>query len=78
MAQCSELMPSVESVRLCESVEDRRIWLLDSLKIFSCKSMIQYLRVDDSVQNFLLASFLWKAYVTPNVKVFESLLALGK
>ena len=76
--QLQALLQSLEGGHLCNSIEDRRIWLADSSSIFSCKSIFAWLRRENSNLVNYPTKCIWKLIIPVKVKVFTWLLVLGK
>ena len=73
-----DLLQRLERRHLCNSMEDRRIWLTDSSRIFSSKSAFAWLRRDHSIPFNHQAKCIWKLSILVKVKVFTWLLVLAK
>ena len=73
-----QILLKLERVRICNSIEDRREWLVDSSGTFSCKSAFAHLTKDNSIPVCFPAKYLWKLTIPSKVEVFVWLLVLGK
>ena len=76
--QLQALLQSLEGRHLCNTLEDSRIWLADSLGTFSCKSAFAWLREDHSNPVIYQAKCVWKLRIPIKVKEFIWLLILSK
>ena len=72
------LLHSLEKIRLCSTVEDRRVWLANSSGIFSCKTAFASLRGDNSLPLNYPAKSIWKLRIPIKVKIFIWLLVSDK
>ena len=63
---------------MCNSLEDKRIWLADSSGLFSCKSAFAWLRRGNSFPVNHHAKCIWKLSIPVKVKVFVWILVLDK
>ena len=70
VSQFSKFSSVIDQVSLCGGVEDRRIWKVDPLEVFTCKSAFQVLNVDNQSEKFTLHNFIWKANVPHKIKIF--------
>ena len=76
--QLQDLLQRLEGRHLCNSLEDRRVWLADSSGLFSCKSAFTWLRKDTSSPVLNQVSCIWKLTIPIKVKMFTWLLVLDK
>lgn len=75
--QMLELVTHLERVRLCLSVEDRRVWVVDSSGLFSrCSAFYTVKQQCHSSGSY--HSNLWKMSAPSKVKMFARLLLLDK
>ena len=72
------LIKCLTSVRLCCSLEDKRVQLPDKNGGCSCKSCFNSLRESDDVPDFLPCQLVWKSSFPFKIKVFGWLVALAK
>ena len=76
--QLIQLLQILESIRVSSAIEDKRVWIVDSSSVFSCKSAFIWLIKDDSLPVNLQAKIIWKLTIPIKIKVFCWLLVLGK
>lgn len=77
--EASNLLSRVESVVLLQNRCDRRVWSLDSLGVFSVKLLYSHLiNIPSSLSPSSPFSVVWKAKVTPKVRLLAWLVVHGK
>ena len=69
-SQFSEFSSVIDQVRICDGVEDKRIWKADSSELFTCKSEFQVLAADNQSENFTRNNFIWKTKAPYKIKIF--------
>ena len=78
ISQWQHLLQRLEGRHLCNSLEDKRIWMEDTSGIFTCKSAFAWFRKDTSFPVNHQAKCIWKLPTPVKVKVFSWLLVLDK
>ena len=76
--QLQSLLQILDGRHLCNTLEDKRIWLADSSRIFSCKSAFGSFTESNSFPINHQVKCIWKMTIPVKVKVFIWLQVLGK
>ena len=69
MAELSELVSSLERVRVCEVLEDRWVWEEETLGMLTCKSLFLSLIDKPTFNPTKFYHFIWKILVPNKVRV---------
>ena len=78
VAEFSDLMQRLESRQLNILASNKRVWIGNSSRVFSCKSLLENLSVWKLEPNFPHFNFTWKSGIPTKIKVFSWFAILGK